>query len=171
MTTPIANEIIEQCIMRMEENPPRIQKCLDQLTEAEVWLRPNANTVSIANLILHLCGNIRQYAISSLGNVPDTRQRDIEFSTNGGYSKTELMEMLYTTVAQATKTIRQTNDEELLRVRTVQGFNLSGIGIMIHITEHLSYHTGQIALHTKLLKQKDLGFYAGINLGITNNTE
>jgi uncharacterized damage-inducible protein DinB len=43
-------------------------------------------------------------------------------------------------------------------------YNLTGLGIIVHVTEHLSYHTGQIALLTKLITEKDLGFYAGLDL-------
>ena len=57
----------------------------------------------------------------------------------------------------------------MIRVRDVQGFNLSGIGIVMHVVEHLSYHTGQIAFWIKLLKDKDLGFYDGIDLNIKND--
>ena len=57
---------------------------------------------------------------------------------------------------------------ELLRSRTVQGFQLSGIGIVVHVTEHYSYHTGQIAFWTKQLKNKDLGFWEGKDLNAHN---
>jgi uncharacterized damage-inducible protein DinB len=50
------------------------------------------------------------------------------------------------------------------RVRPVQAFQASGISIFVHVTEHLSYHTGQIAFWTKQLKDKGLGFYAGMDL-------
>ena len=58
--------------------------------------------------------------------------------------------------------------EELMRVRSVQGFEYSGMGNVIHVAEHLSYHVGQIAFLTKVLKDKDLGFYAGQNLNVKN---
>jgi uncharacterized damage-inducible protein DinB len=64
--------------------------------------------------------------------------------------------------------IKEASTEELLRVRSVQGYDYSGIGIIIHVTEHYSYHTGQIAFWTKLLQNKDLGFYANINLNAKN---
>jgi uncharacterized damage-inducible protein DinB len=38
----------------------------------------------------------------------------------------------------------------------------------IHVVEHYSYHTGQIAFWTKLLRDKDLGFYAGVDLNVKN---
>lgn len=162
------NEFRSQCIYQIKLNVPRIQKCLDQLTEDEIWEKANESSNSIGNLILHLCGNIRQYAISSLGNLPDTRQRDEEFSVVGGFSGSELMKKLETTVQQACEIIRTINPEELLRKRKVQAFEYSGIGVIIHVTEHFSYHSGQIAFWTKELTNMDLGFYSGINLGNNN---
>ncbi len=50
----------------------------------------------------------------------------------------------------------------------MQGFNLSGIGIVIHAVEHYSYHTGQIAFWAKLMTNKDLGFFDGRDLNIKN---
>jgi uncharacterized damage-inducible protein DinB len=111
---------------------------------------------------------MRQYAISSLGNMKDVRERDKEFSTDGGYSRSELLDKLRNTLEEAKSIIQSTTETELLRKRKVQGYTHSGIGIIIHVTEHYSYHTGQIVFWTKLLKDKDLGFYAGIDLNVKN---
>ncbi len=161
-------ELKTHIILRMEENTPRIERCLAELSEAEIWHRPNAASNSVGNLILHLCGNIRQYAIASLGNGKDIRVRDAEFAARGGFSKAELLEMLRNTVSEALDTLSRASDAEMMRVRTVQGFDMSGIGIAVHVCEHYSYHTGQIAFWVKLLKDKDLGFYAGVDLNITS---
>ena len=168
MLTPFAKEFVEQSVSHLNQNTPRIIKCLAQLSEEEVWHRPNENSNSIGNLILHLCGNIRQYAISSLGNVPDNRIRDLEFYTREGYSKSELIEKLTQTVDDAVMVINCSTKTNLLQPRLVQGFNLTGIGIIIHVTEHYSYHTGQIAYYTKMVKDRDLGFYANVNLNVKN---
>lgn len=161
-------EFKAQIIQRMEENTPRIERCLAELNDREIWQRPNASSNSVGNLILHLCGNIRQYAISSLGRQEDHRQRDAEFAAREGLGKTELLEKLKKTVAEALETIRSADDEEMMRVRMVQGFEMSGIGIAVHVCEHYSYHTGQVAFWVKLLKDKDLGFYANIDLNVTS---
>jgi uncharacterized damage-inducible protein DinB len=161
-------EFKAQIILRMKENTPRIERCLLELSEAEIWQRPNPASNSVGNLILHLCGNIRQYAISSLGQREDLRQRDAEFTAREGLTKSELLEKLKTTLGEALDTIQHANDREMLRVRAVQGFEMSGMGIAIHVCEHYSYHTGQIAFWTKLLKDKDLGFYADLDLNVMN---
>ncbi len=168
MSEKLSKELTHECVLVMKENVKRIGICLAQLSYDEIWQRPNSQLSSIGNLILHLCGNIGQYVLSSLGGKPDQRKRDEEFAAAGGYSAEELLGKITNTVTEAANVMAQLSEAELLRKRMVQGFNLSGVGIVVHVTEHLSYHTAQIALHTKLLKEKDLGFYAGLNLNITN---
>jgi hypothetical protein len=129
MKKSIAQEFIAQAIFRMEENPPRIKKCLDRLSEDQVWQKPNGSSNSIGNLILHLCGNITQYILSSLGNIKDQRARDLEFSTSGGFSKEELFNEIDQVISAAIEVINNCEEEQLLKVKDVQGFELSGIGI------------------------------------------
>src|SRR5690606_30472376 len=114
--------------------------------------------------------NIRQYAVSSLKYVEDVRERDLEFTSKGDLNKSELIEKLNQTVEDAKETMKNLEEEEVLKSRSVQGFNFSAVGIIVHVTEHYSYHTGQIALITKLIKNQDLGFYAGIDLNTKNKT-
>lgn len=161
-------EFKEEIRMRINENTPRIKKCLDLLSENQVWFQGNPETNSIANLILHLSGNIGQYIISSLGEDKDIRNRDLEFSSKNNLDKNELFQHISSTCSKAINTIENSTEETLLKFRMVQGFKMSGIGILIHATEHYSYHTGQIALITKLLVEKDLGFYGDLDLTIKN---
>lgn len=168
MENNIRQELIAQAIFQMQENPPRIQNCLARLSEEEVWKKPNSSSNSIGNLILHLCGNITQYILASLGNTEDQRARDLEFSTTGGLTKKELFERIDQVVKDSVEVMKNCDEASLLKVRLVQGFEYSGIGIIIHVVEHLSYHTGQIAFWTKLLKDEDLGFYADLDLNIKN---
>ena len=168
MTNNFIKEFLEQSIYRINENTGRIKICFDQLDEKEIWEFPNENTNSIGNLVLHLCGNITQYIISALGGKEDIRERDKEFSKNIVTSKESLLNKLMETASEATAIMRDIEGDELLKIYSVQGFNLSGVGIIIHVTEHYSYHTGQIAFWTKQLKNKDLGFYADIDLNKKN---
>lgn len=160
----ISKEFIKQSIYRIELNVPRIRKCLDELSEEEVWQRPNNSSNSVGNLILHLCGNTTQYIISSLGHADDKRKRDEEFAAKGGLTKNDLFDKLSTTVNKAAEVLRNVDEKELLRVRKVQRFDLSGVAIIVHVVEHFSYHSGQIVFWTKFLKDKDMGFYKGMKL-------
>ncbi|MFY7669954.1 DinB family protein [Tenacibaculum sp. MEBiC06402] len=168
MNIEVLEELKNQIIYRLDESTRMNTKSLSLISEDDVWKRINNSSNSIGNLILHLCGNITQYAVSSLGNTDDLRNRDLEFSIDKGYSKSELLEKLNTTLEKAKEIINKTTLEEYLRKREVQGFTFSGVGIVIHVTEHYSYHTGQIAFWVKQLKNKDLGFYDGVDLTIKN---
>ena len=103
--TAFETDFVNQCILRIDENSPRIEKCFALLSEKEIWQRPNSESNSIGNLILHLCGNVRQYAISSLGNKPDLRVRDLEFETKNGPTKAELWAKFSETISEAKSVI------------------------------------------------------------------
>jgi uncharacterized damage-inducible protein DinB len=168
MKEELLPEFINAATTYIDENTARLKTCLSELDEADIWIRPNKNSNSVGNLILHLSGNIRQWIISSLGYAEDTRQRDSEFAATDGYTKSELAEKLFSIVEEAKKIINKMTPEELLKKRKVQGYLYSGIAIILHVTEHYSYHTGQVIFWTKLLKDKDLGFYTDSNLNDRN---
>jgi hypothetical protein len=67
----------------VKNNLPHIVECLQQLSEDEIWWRPNSASNSAGNLVLHLCGNVRQWIISGLGGEEDKRERDREFAERG----------------------------------------------------------------------------------------
>ncbi len=170
MNTPLSLDFTTQAIKRINQSTEKITACLQQLEEKDVWLSPNENLNSIGNLILHLCGNIRQHIISALGGEKDMRTRDLEFSTRGGPGKSELIAKLQDTAGEATKVIARMGEEELLKKRIAQGVSHSGVDSIVHVTEHYSYHAGQIIFLTKLFKNIDLAFYAGIDLNRHNES-
>ncbi len=152
-----------------DEGVERIKKVLTLLSEEEVWYRPNDAANSVGNLVLHLCGNVTQWIGSGVGGQKDIRERDVEFETTDLISKDLLMEKLYNLrpiTDQALLTI--VSEEQLTDPRTVQGFDETVLGILIHVTEHFSYHVGQIAIIAKYLKGLDLGFYADMDLNVKN---
>lgn len=164
----LVEELVKNALYRFDENTRMIEISMSNISEEELWQRPNASLNSVGNLMLHLCGNIRQYIISSLGDNEDVRQRDTEFSASGGHTKTEILKKLKDTVDMAKRVIFDAPPEQLVRLRSVQGFSFSGVGVIIHAVEHYSYHTGQIAFWVKQLKQKDLGFYDKVDLNVKN---
>ncbi len=164
----IAETFCASCIKHLDENPLRIANCLARISEQELWQKPNNQTNSIGNLLLHLCGNISQYILSGLGGAADERQRDAEFAASGGWSKADLLEKITGVTQQAVAIVKQLSTESLVNERVVQGFRLTGFGIVVHVVEHYSYHVGQIALYTKLLKDEDLRFYGDADLNARN---
>lgn len=160
----LVDELVKNALYRMDESTRMIQKSLSYITEEQLWLKPNASLNSIGNLLLHICGNMTQYIISSLGETLDKRNRDAEFTLHQSGDKEQLLKKLLATVDTAKRVIFDANVKQLLQQRSVQGFTFSGVGVIVHAVEHYSYHTGQIAFWVKQLKDVDLGFYEGMDL-------
>lgn len=137
---------------------PRIIRCLETLTQDQIWWRPHPTSNSIGNLVLHLAGNVRQWIISGLGNQPDHRNRDREFDELGPLSRRALIQHLETTVAEACRVLAGVSTRNLGRELHIQGFRVTGLSAISHVTEHFAYHTGQIIYATKLLAGVDMGF-------------
>src|SRR3984893_12120525 len=91
----LAELCVRQWRSRFEERYlPRIVGCLEQLSDEEIWWRPNAASNSVGNLVLHVCGNMRQWIISGLGGAADLRERDKEFAERGPIGREALLEEL-----------------------------------------------------------------------------
>lgn len=161
----ITKLILEQFKQRvLEESIPRICQCLTHLSDEELWRKPNFSSNSVANLILHLIGNARQYILSGIANQEDHRQRSVEFSTGSGYSKSQLLNLLTELSLCMEKVVERLSAQDLILKKDVQCYHMSVTAILIHVIEHFSYHTGQIVYYTKEIKNVDLAFYGHMNL-------
>lgn len=161
----------DNAIFRLEENVRMISIALSKVVEEELWTKQNQSLNTLGNQLLHICGNMTQYIVSGLGGNPDERNREEEFSTEDGFTKDELLQRLLLTVQTSTTIIDDATPENLLKKRKVQGFDLSGVGVVLHAVEHFSYHTGQIAMQVKLVIDQPLGFYEGMNLNTLNEED
>jgi uncharacterized damage-inducible protein DinB len=150
-----------------DESMVRIEKCLDLLTESEIWYRPNDNSNSIGNLILHLCGNAQQYIVAGLGGAIDQRQRQSEFDERGPIPKEELWQKVVDLKARIEEVLQDLSPTDLERPILVQGFQETGLSILVHVVEHFSYHTGQITYIVKAAKDMQTNYYAGFDLNST----
>jgi uncharacterized damage-inducible protein DinB len=161
--------LLEETKRRLfRDSQPRIHRCLGQLTEEEIWLRPNAETVSVGNLVLHLLGNVRQQILSGLCGAPDRRRRQTEFDERGPIPAEELLRRLDELMVEVDQALDRLDPQSLLTVRKVQGYDESGLSILVHVIEHFSYHVGQMTYFVKSRKAVDLGYYAGIDLNVTS---
>lgn len=164
MSTPITTTPSERFIscareFLVEEYLPKIERCLERLTDEQIWWRPNEESNSIGNLVLHLCGNARQWIVSGVGGAPDGRERDAEFARRDVIERGELLTLLRTTLRDVEGVLKTLTPETLLARRAIQGSDVDVLEAVFHVTEHFSMHTGQIILQTKLLTGTDLRFY------------
>ena len=144
---------------KLEQYASGIQDCLRRLSDEQVWMRGSAAENSAGNLILHLCGNVRQWIGFGIAGQADNRHRDAEFAARGGVSAGELSHKLADAVKETVGIIRAQTPETLAQSTNVQNYELTKMEAIYHVVEHFSGHTGQIILLTKILTGEDLGYY------------
>lgn len=166
---PVQELLIQETEYRLlEESLPRLRKCLSMMTPDEIWYRPNASTVSAGNLVLHLCGNVRQWLISGLGGAQDNRNRQAEFDEEGPLPTAQLLTHLQELQASIEGVIPKLRQSDLTATHTIQGFEVTGVSILVHVVEHFSYHVGQVTFMVKSRKDVDTGYYQNLDLDINN---
>ncbi len=148
------------------ESISRIKQCLAELTTEEIWYRPNENSNSVGNLVLHLCGNVRQWLLGGMGGYTDNRRRQAEFDERGPFPTTALVRHLDELAEEVEKVLSRITFEQLLQPVEVQNFKENGVSVLVHVVEHFSYHTGQITYYVKWRKNINTAYYSGINLDV-----
>jgi uncharacterized damage-inducible protein DinB len=130
----------------------KIAHCVSMLSEEQIWWTPNAACNSVGNLLLHLSGNLTQWVLGGIAQTAFERHRSLEFAARETAPKSELMAGLADVVARARHAIREMSSADLTRAIRVQGYDTDGLGVVLHVVEHMSYHTGQIVAITKQLQ-------------------
>jgi hypothetical protein len=147
----------------LEQYWPRLQACVESLSDEQVWWRPNESSNSIGNLVLHLNGNVGQWLVASFNRLEDRRDRPAEFNAQGGISGAALLANLGTTMEQASEVLSRLTDADLLAPFHIQGYHVSGLDAVYQVVEHFGIHYGQILYITKMLRSEDLGFYRNLS--------
>lgn len=128
----------------------KFRHCVYQLSYDQLWWRPASGLNSIANLMLHVCGNMTQWIICGVGGSEDTRDRQAEFDAVDGRTRDELWSMLEQCVNDVRNVIHAAKPENLLTIRDVQGFDVTGLGAIVHSVTHFVGHTHQVIQLTRL---------------------
>ncbi|MBM3735863.1 MAG: DUF1572 domain-containing protein [Acidobacteria bacterium] len=143
----------------LEQLSGRIVTCLEKLSHEQIWFRAGDHENAVGNLVLHLCGNVRQWIGHGAGQLPNVRDRDSEFAARGEMDRGTLIARLNETIAIAQDVLRSGNAEMLARRARIQGYDVPVLEAVFHSVQHFAQHTGQILFITKNLTREDLGFY------------
>jgi len=123
----------------------RIEHCVNQLFDEQLWWRPRPEMNSIANLMLHLSGNVGQWVISSVANAPSNRNRPAEFAQRDPIPREQLRATLREAVNRATTAIESIKtSQELLQARRIQGNDTNLLTAIFHAASHFEGHTQEI---------------------------
>jgi uncharacterized damage-inducible protein DinB len=160
MATQLPELFLRASVKRMQLSAKEINHCIAKLSEEQLWHRGADHENSIANLLLHLEGNLRQWFLHGIGGQPDVRVRDAEFALSPCARPGEIYNCFSATLAECCTLIGSLPHERLSEVINPQPTGIAGpmtiLEAIMRIVGHLQLHQGQIILLTKQLSGADL---------------
>jgi len=147
----LAHAVVHSAAEELNDCFRMLQHCVSQLSEDQVWHRPTSHQNAIGNLLLHLQGNLQQWIVCGLSGQTDNRHRPTEFSITRGLNSSELMQSLQSCVQRANNLLGSLSEDDLLRTRRIQGFEMQGLAALQHAVSHFRGHTQEIIGRTRLL--------------------
>ena len=152
----LAANFLDVSCRRLGQMTEYLTACVKKLTEEQIWQRQGAYENAVGNLVLHLCGNARQWIMHGVGGAEDVRVRDKEFSAKGGMSGAELIALFEATMDEAKKIIAAVPAERMTERVHPQGRDVSVLEAIYQVVGHVQQHVGQIILVTKQMLGTDL---------------
>lgn len=145
----LLTELCDEYLHLLSECVNKLDHCLSQLNDEQICQRPGPGQNSIANHLAHMAGNLKQWAVTGFGTEPDLRQRESEFRDFTPQDRKRLLQELIAVLGIAASTIEKITPEEMLRVRSIQGFSVSGLQALSHTVTHFVGHTHQVIQLTR----------------------
>ena len=157
--TPDLEFIEASRVFLRDDYLPKLLHCVEKMSDSDLWWRPNEVSNSAGNLILHLCGNMRQWIVSSIGGVEFNRDRNAEFAARGPVPRAQLVASLKQAIEEVDAVLASLKSERLLERFKVQKYEVSTLQAVYHVVEHFGYHLGQILYIYKMRSGSDPRFY------------
>lgn len=137
----------------------KLHAAVAALPADRVWWRPNAESNSAGNLLVHLAGNLQQWIVEGVGGVPFERHRSREFAMRDGADAATLVEALDRVLDDVDRVLAAVDPGRLTEPRRIQGRDLTIFDAIYHVVEHFAYHLGQIVWIAKVHAPGAIQFY------------
>jgi uncharacterized damage-inducible protein DinB len=121
--------------------------------ESKIWEILDGTSNSGGNLTLHLVGNLNTYIGKNLGNTGYIRNREAEFSSKN-IPKETLLKAILDVKDVVSNVLQNLTDKQMkgIYAEEVLGYEMTTEYFLIHLHGHLTYHTGQINYHRRLIE-------------------
>ena len=143
----------------VKEYPIKLRHCVNALPPAAVWTRPDDDSNSVGNLLVHLAGNVTEWILGGVGGQSVTRYRAGEFDQKDGPGAATLLDNLEAVLQRVDSVLAGLSAKDLERSIVIQGRETTVLGAVYHVVEHFAMHTGQIVLLTKMYAPGQIHFY------------
>jgi hypothetical protein len=145
----VARETLSNARRQLTHGLAKIEHCLAQLTDEQVWWRPRPEMNSIANLMLHLAGNLRQWIVAGIGGSPDVRNRPGEFSERSSLPKSQVLAKLQEVIRDCDAVLARLTPDDLIAPRRIQGFDVTVTEAIFDAIPHFRGHMQEIIHMTR----------------------
>ena len=133
--------------------PDQIRAAVAELTDDQLWWRPNEQSNSVGNLVLHLTGSLNHYVNRQIGGIPFERHRDAEFAERKRIPREELMARFNEMVANAETTFASLTVDRLGDPSPEPKMHSILVEDIVGVATHIAAHTAQILWITKALRE------------------
>ncbi len=133
--------------------PDQIRAAVAQLTDEQIWWRPNEQSNSVGNLILHLTGSLNHYINRQIGGIPFDRDRDAEFAERKHIGRDELMAHFDDMIAKAKTTFDNLSLDRLGDPSPEPRMYRIVAEDIVGVCTHISAHAAQILWIAKALRE------------------
>jgi len=144
---------IETLKVHFTENLKKLRAEIELYRKEEnIWKIKDNIANSAGNLCLHLVGNLNTYIGSELGKIDYTRNRPLEFSLKN-VPRHELLNKIDDTIEVVHRTLDNLEESTLANEYPIIVLDkkTSTEYFLIHLSNHLTYHLGQINYHRRLI--------------------
>jgi uncharacterized damage-inducible protein DinB len=124
--------------------------------EADIWKIKGQINNSAGNLCLHLVGNLNTYIGRELGKTGYLRNRELEFSLKD-VPRQELIQKVENTIEMINQILDNFDINILESEYPILIFDhkISTEYLLVHLTNHLTYHLGQINYHRRFIENDE----------------
>lgn len=130
--------------------PAQIRAAVDTLTDEQIWWRPNEESNSVGNIVLHLIGSLNHFLNRNIGGIDYNRNREAEFAERRAIPKAELMALFDDMVARAERTFDGLTPERFSDPSPEPKMHHIVLEDLLSVLAHLASHTGQVVWIAKM---------------------
>jgi Protein of unknown function (DUF1572) len=153
-STALGGLFVTESRRQLAESVALIRHCLGQLDDDQIWHRPRSDMNSVANLLLHLAGNLRQRFGAVICGEPDVRDRYSEFTERRAIPKADVLRAFEESAEKTDASLAALTPERLVETRRYMMLagpeEKSVLGIVVQALTHLNGHAQEILHLTRM---------------------
>lgn len=143
-------DLIQMHRTKLSDQLRRARQAIEQLGDNDVNWRPNAESNSVANLVVHIAGNLHERLATGIGGAAYSRDREAEFDLAVSYTQAEVLQILDAATEEAEAVLSQLGAERLGEPQYIRDRQVTVLEVLFTIVTHIPEHVGQILYIAKL---------------------